>query len=107
MGSGMCVNIDLGVGKTNEAVPAIIISFDLIRAFQGYSLYLGCCLISGHSWTDCLPTYKSYNRNNDINMQKILTVYCCEAEAVVGGGGLTPSRQSCPLILLISSSKLI
>ena len=118
----MCVNIDLGMGKTNEAVPAIIISFDLISAFQGYSFWsvgvvlkrtggfswhTGCFLVSGHGWTDCLPTYKSYNRNNDINMQKILTVYCCEVEAVMGGGGLTPSRRSCPLILLISSSKLI
>ena len=67
----MCVNIDLGMGKTNEAVPAIIISFDLIRAFQGYSFWsvgvvlkrtgvfsrcTGCCLVSGHGWTDCLPT---------------------------------------------------
>ena len=59
------------------------------------------------AWLDGLSTYKSYNRNNDINMQKIQTVYCCEVEAVVGGGGLTPSRWSCPLILLISSSKLI
>ena len=56
---------------------------------------------------DGLSTYKSYNRNNDINMQKILTIYCCEVEAVVGGAGLTPSMRSCPLILLISSSKLI
>ena len=73
-------------GKNKQScVPAIIISFDLIRAFQGYSFWsvgvvlkrtsgfsqcMGCCLVSGHGWTDCLPTYKSYNRNNDINMQR-------------------------------------
>ena len=54
-----------------------------------------------------LHTYKTYNRNNDINMQKILTVYCCDVEAVEGGGGLTPRRQSCDFTWLISSNKLL
>ena len=68
----MCVNIDLGVGKTNKAVPTIIISFDLIRAFQGYSFWnvgvvlkrtggfswhTGYCLVSGHGWMHGLSTY--------------------------------------------------
>ena len=68
--------------------------------------YLGMAASS-----DLVPmTLESTNkdRKNDINMQKIPTVYCFEVEAVVGGGGgLIPSKRSCPLILLISRSKLI
>ena len=54
-----------------------------------------------------LHTYKTYNRNNDINMQKILTVYCCDVEAVEGDGGLTPRRRSCDFTRFISSNKLL
>ena len=44
-------------------------------------LYLGMA-----GCTDHLPTYKAYNRKNDINMQNILTVN--DAMRMVVGGSL-------------------
>lgn len=83
----------------------------VLKRTGGFSRRTDCCLVSGHGCILGLGTYETgiyKDRKNDINMQKIPTVYCFEVEAVVGGGGgLIPSKRSCPLILLISRSKLI
>ena len=60
--------------------------------------YLGMAACTDLVPTKLEPTNKK--RDNDINMQKIPTVYCCEVEAVEGGGGLTPKEAKLSLDII-------